>query len=255
MSYTLVTGASSGIGLEFARQLAGKGRSLILVARNQEKLNKIAEDLSKTNKISVHVVVQDLGQLHSAEELFDKIKALNIEVNFLINNAGRGIIGRFDSHSMAEIQEMILLNVLTLTKLTHLFLPQLKKNAGILLNVASQAGFNAQPYMAAYGGTKAYVLNFTEALREELEKEGVKVMALCPGPTYTNFFERAHASPNDINFKFRTTEEVVSAALDALKDNQGVTIPGWENQAWVTLSKFLPRKLIAKLSANNVNKK
>lgn len=255
MSYTLITGASSGIGMEFARQLAGQGRSLIIVARNQEKLNKLAEDLTAHNKISVHTIVQDLGQLNSADELFGKIHELKLEVNFLINNAGRGLIGRFDSHSLTEIQEMILLNVLTLTKLTYLLLPQLKKSAGTLLNVASQVGYTPQPYMASYAGTKAYVLNFTESLREELEREGVKVMALCPGPTYTNFFEHAHASANDINFKFRTPQEVVSSALEALKANESVSIPGWENQMWVTLSKFLPRKLVAKLSANNVNKK
>lgn len=255
MSFTLITGASSGIGEEFARQYAKKGHSLILTARSKEKLERLAQELSQQHRIQVHVIAQDLAQLNSAEELFSKCQQLGLDVNLLVNDAGIGIMGKFEDHDLNKIQEMLLLNVLALTKLCYLFIPQLKKNMGSILNLASQVAFEPAVYMAAYGGTKAYVLNFTEALRVELQESKVKVMALCPGPTYTKFFERTNASPNDINFKFRTPTEVVSAAIEGLENNKDITIPGWENKVWVFMTRFMPRSFIAQLSQNMTKKK
>ena len=254
MHFTLITGASSGIGEEFARQYAQKKHPLILTARSKGKLEQLAQELAQTYQIPIHIIPQDLAQLNSAEELYQKCQHLGVEINFLINDAGIGLIGAFESHELAKMQEMILLNVLALTKLSYLFLPQLKKNSGILLNVASQIAFGPAPYMAAYGGTKAYVLNFTEALRVELKKHNVRVMALCPGPTYTNFFERANSSPEQINFKFRTPTEVVTTAIEGIENDKDMTIPGWENRIWTFFAHLLPRSLLAKLSQYNVKK-
>ena len=253
MSFTLITGASSGIGQEFARQYAKRGHSLILVARSEDKLQALASELTTQFQVKVHVIAQDLGRNDSAEQLFKKCNALGVEINFLINDAGIGLIGDFETHDLSKIEEMLLLNVLTVTKITYLFLPQLKKNQGVLLNVASQVAYEPAPYMAAYGGTKAYVLSFTEALRVEL-KDSVKVTALCPGPTYTNFFARADSSPNDINFKFRTPKEVVEAAIAGVDSNTSTVIPGWENQLFSFFTRFLPKNVLATLSQYNVKK-
>ena len=202
MKYTLITGASSGMGEEFAKQLARKGNSLILVARSENKLLAFAEELKTRHAIDVQVINQDLAQLDSAEKVFQACQEKGLEVDFLINNAGVGLIESFEKHNLHEIQEMLNLNILTLTKLTYLFIPQLKTNHGTILNVASQAAFQPIPYMSAYSATKAYVLNFTEGLRVELESSGIRVCTLCPGPTYTKFFERAKTTPDTVRFKF-----------------------------------------------------
>lgn len=252
--FTLITGASSGIGEEFARQYAMKGHPLILVARSEDKLIKLAQELTEKYRVRTHLIIQDLAQLDSADIVLRKVQNLGVEVNFLINDAGIGLIGEFESHDLKEIQGMLILNVLTVTKLCYLFLPQLKKNKGIILNVASQIAFEPAPYMAAYGASKSYVLSFTEALRVEQKNTDVKVMALCPGPTYTNFFERANSSPDQINFKFRTPTEVVSEAIVGIETNQAVTVPGWENRIFTFFTRLLPRSLLAKLSQYNVKK-
>lgn len=254
MAFTLITGASSGIGEEFARQYAKKGHSLILVARSENKLKKIASELESQHQIKIHVITQDLGKLDSAEQLFNKIQNLNIEVNFLINDAGIGLIGDFDIQEPPKIEEMLILNILTLTKLTYFFLPQLKNYHGTILNVASQVAYEPAPYMAVYGGTKAYVLSFTDAIRVELRHYGVKVVALCPGPTYTNFFNRAQSSPDQINFKFRTTQEVVKEAIEGVEANKSIIIPGWENKIFSFFTRFIPRNLLASMSQYNVKK-
>jgi len=254
MRFTLITGASSGIGEEFARQYAKRGHSLILTARSSDKLNQLAAELCSQYNVQIHVIEQDLSQINSAEELYKKCQSLGVTINFLINNAGVGLIGKFDTHEINKIQDMLILNVVTLTKISYLFLPDLKKTQGTLLNVASQAAFEPSPSMASYAATKSYVLSFTEAIRVELKDSKVNVMALCPGPTYTKFFERAKSSPNDINFKFRTTEEVVTVAIDGINKQKDIAIPGLENKVFTFFTRLLPRSLLAKLSQYNVNK-
>lgn len=252
MRYTLITGASSGIGEEFARQFAEKKHNLILVARSKEKLEMLAGELKKMHPIDIRVIAIDLGNMDSAENLYEICQSQNLEIDFLINDAGIGLIGKFDHFDLKSIEEMLTLNILTLTKLVYLFLPQLKKYRGCLINLASQVAFTPAPYMSAYAGTKSYVLNFTEAIRVEYEKDGVKILALCPGPTYTNFFARTHASPNDINFKFRDPKEVVEEAITGIESNKNVSIVGWENKVMTFLLRFMPRSLMAKYSAGMV---
>ncbi len=252
MAHTLITGASSGIGEEFARQLAAKRHDLILIARSVDKLDKLADELKNKFQVDVRIFAIDLATDNSAEKVFEECQKANLEVNFLINDAGIGLIGKFDNFELPRIQEMLLLNVVTLTKLTYLFMPQLKKHKGTLINLASQIAFSPAPYMAAYAGTKAYVLSFTEAIHLEFEKENVQILALCPGPTYTRFFERTQASPDTIKAKFRPPKDVVEEAFNALKSKKSTTVVGWENKAMICLFRFLPRSLLARIAAKQV---
>ncbi|QLH35946.1 MAG: SDR family oxidoreductase [Parachlamydiaceae bacterium] len=255
MNFTLITGASSGIGEEFVRQYAKKGHSLVITARNEEKLHQLARDLMNLYKITIHVIPQDLALPNAAEELYKKCQDKNLRINLLINDAGIGLISEFESQDLNKIQEMIFINILALTKLCYLFLPQLKENHGAILNVASQASFEPTPYMAAYGATKAYVLSFTQALRVELQDTDVEVTALCPGPTYTNFFKRANTTSHVIQFKFRQPAEVVEEAIKGLESGKAITMPGWENNLWTFMTRFMPRSALAKVSQFMVNKK
>ncbi|MDP1880948.1 MAG: SDR family oxidoreductase [Parachlamydiaceae bacterium] len=252
MPYTLITGASSGIGEEFAKQCAAKRQNLILVSRSEDKLQKLSNELKNAYPIDIKIIVLDLATNQSAEQVFERCQKENLEVNFLINNAGIGLIGKFDHFDVKKIEEMLLLNVLTLTKLTYLFIPQLKINRGIIINLSSQVAFSPAPYMASYAGTKAYVQSFTEAIQNEYENEGIKILALCPGPTYTKFFERTKASPHDINFKFRQPKDVVDEAFNALNKNKSVVLVGWENKVMTFFLRFMPRKLLTKFSSTFV---
>jgi short-subunit dehydrogenase len=250
--YTLITGASSGIGEEFARQFAARGNALILVARSEDKLQKLAAELMAEHGIRIKVIPMDLSEIDSAEKLHDQCRRENLELNGLINNAGVGLIGKFDHFEINKIEKMLILNVITLTKLTYLFLPDLKKNKGNLINLASQIAFSPGPYMSSYAGTKAYVLNFTEGIRIEYEKEGVRILTLCPGPTYTNFFQRTQATPEDINFKFRPPKDVVEEAIAGIEKNKNIVVVGWENKVMTFLLRFMPRSLAAKFSGTMV---
>lgn len=252
--YTLITGASSGIGAEFAHQLAEKKHDLILTARSVDVLNKTAQDLEMNYHVDVKVIGQDLSEIDGPEALFAKCLEQGLEIDLLINDAGVGLIGDFESHDIKNIEQMLILNILSLTKLCYLFLPQLKTNKGKLLNVSSQAAFGPQPYMAAYGATKAYVLSLTEALRVELENTGVTVHSLNPGPTDTKFFERANASPDDVNFKIRSPQEVVAEAIVGIESNKAITIPGWDNQVFNFVSRLVPRTVLAKMTQYTIKK-
>jgi short-subunit dehydrogenase len=253
VNYTLITGASSGIGEEFARQYAARGNSLILIARSEDKLQALANELMAKHKVNVKVMPVDLAQMDAAEKVYAQCKAENLKVSVLINDAGVGLIGKFDDFEIQRIESMLVLNVVTLTKLTYLFLPDLKKTQGILINIASQVAFTANPYMSSYAATKAYVLSFTEGIRVEYEKEGVRILPVCPGPTYTKFFEKTEASPDDINFKFRPPKDVVEETLAGIENNKDVVLVGWENKIMTTLMRLIPRSWSAKFSSNIVN--
>jgi short-subunit dehydrogenase len=250
--YTIITGASSGIGEEFARQFAEKKNSLILVARTEDKLKELANELMAKHGVDIKVFPMDLAENNSAEKLHDRCKQENLEISGLINDAGVGLIGKFDHFEIDRIEKMLILNVVTLTKLTYLFLPELIKTNGILINLASQVAFTPGPYMSSYAATKAYVLSFTEGIRVEYEKEGIRILSLCPGPTYTNFFKRTQASPDDINFKFRPPQDVVKEAIAGIEKNKNIVVVGWENKVMTSLLHFMPRSLAAKFSSTMV---
>ncbi len=244
----LITGASGGIGLEFAKIHAENGDNLVLVARSKDKLDTLKAGFEEKNKISVHTIGKDLSQQGSAVEIYDELKMLNISIDYLINNAGLGDIGLFEAGDWSKLERMINLNVLTLTYLTKLFLPgMITAGSGKILNVASTAAFQPGPTMAVYFATKAFVLSFSEALNEEVSGKGVSVTALCPGSTKSGF--HAGAIREGKKLKERTlppAREVAEYGYRAMMKGKPVAIPGLMNKIMATSVRFLPRSLVVK---------
>jgi short-subunit dehydrogenase len=241
---TLITGASAGLGAEFARQCAGRGEKLLLVARRRDRLEALAAELGGA------VIAGDLAEPGAPERLVDEIAARGLSVDTLINNAGFGLAGRFDTLPRERQREMIDLNVRALTELCHHVLPGMRaRQRGAILNVASTAAFQAGPYMAVYYATKAYVLSFTEALHQELKKSGIRVTALCPGPTATEFFDVAGAGEGRLARMATDPVAVVRAGLDGLARNQAIVIPGAMNKVTAQSNRLLPRALVRRIVA------
>src|SRR3954464_10704270 len=216
MNTTLITGASTGIGAAFARKLAARGRNVLLVARSEDKLIALCNELGRLTSIRAQYLALDLQQPDAGVQLFEETKKRELEIEMLINNAGFGSMGDFAKLDLNRELEIIQLNVRALVDLTHRFIgPMRERKRGTIINVASTAAFQAVPYMATYAATKAFVLSFSEALWEENRPHGVHVMALCPGVTETNFFEAARGRKPPARVA-QTPEEVVEAALKGL---------------------------------------
>ena len=243
--FSLITGASEGIGRTFACALAAKGHNLILVARNRSRLDELAATLTREHRVRVEVVVQDLSEPNAARQVFDACAGL--EVSQLINNAGCEVpLGPFESSRMSAVNAMIQLNVVTLTELTGYFLPAVVAARGSVINVASHAAFQPVRYMAAYAATKSYVLHFSEALDAELadrHPDQVRVMALCPGATDTLFWKRSDTKVESTRFPVMQPERVVKAALDGLARRRSVVIPGFRLKLSTQLLRISPRVL------------
>jgi len=246
----LITGASAGIGREFARQLAGRARSMILVARRDERLLDLADHLKREHpKLVVHVRKVDLGDLSQLQAFLESLDRDKLEVDFLINNAGLGDSGAFAQSDPDRNKEMTLLNVATLTLITrHLLPPMIAKHRGAILNVGSSAGFLPIPLSAVYAATKAYVTSFSEALRAELYGMGVSVCALCPGPVVTEFQQvakREGVKP-DIGPQFLvvTVEQVVRDALAAVEADRPLVIPGFAMKLLMLLARLMPMPIL-----------
>jgi short-subunit dehydrogenase len=241
----LITGASAGLGVEFARQLAKRSHRLVLAARRQDRLEAIAAEVG-----NARVVPTDLSQPGAAARLVADCDSAGEEIDLLVNNAGFGLRGMFVELDATRQREMIDLNVAALTDLCRLVAPRLaERKSGAILNVASTAAFQPGPKMAVYFATKAFVLSFTEALHEELKPHGVKVSALCPGPTRTEFGEVAGFG-QDSRFDriAMTAEEVVRQGLDGLDANKAVVITGALNKAGAWGTRFLPRSTIRRIA-------
>ncbi len=245
----LVTGASSGIGEEFAIQLADLGANLILVARSEDKLVNLSSQLkSKYSAIQVTVITSDLTKDGSVDALVLKVKSLGLSVDYLINNAGFGKFCQFEKVDFETYQNMITLNITSLTELSYAFIPEMKaRNSGGIINVASTGSFQPLPYQAVYGASKAYVLSFSEALFGELLDTNVQVMALCPGMTESNFMKNANADTTKM--KFATSTEVVNNALKAFKKKRIYTVSGSSNYVMSLLPRLFSRKRIVKAVA------
>ena len=244
MKTTLITGASSGIGEVFARKLASQGRDLLLVARREDKLIAVCNDLGLNHKVRAQYFVADLSLPDSPSRLLEETRQRNLEIDLLINNAGFGSMGEFSKLDLDRELNMIDLNVRSLVELTHLFLqPMRERGSGAIINVASTAAFQPVPFMTTYAATKDFVLSFSEALWEENRPYGIKVMALCPGVTETGFFEasRMKRPPNRM---VQTSEAVVEVALRALKRGKSSVISGWPNRVTVEAERVVPRSLI-----------
>ena len=246
MNAALITGASYGIGEAFAKALATRQTNLILVARSRERLQQLAEVLESEFAIKVQVIVQDLTQPDAPQAVRQIVSDMGWQVDLLVNNAGFGDYGEFAQQELARQLNMIQLNISAMVELTHYFLPDMQaRGSGNIVNVSSIAGFQPMPYLSVYAASKAFVLSFTEALWAENRETGVHCLALCPGPTETEFFVNAKM-PSQLADKNTTpltsAEAVVQQALDALEKNESNLVTGGlTNQFIVNVSRFLPR--------------
>ncbi len=244
----LITGASSGIGLELAKVFAREGNDLVLVARGKQKMEALAGELRSQYKINVRVIEKDLSVDGSAEEVFGELA--NEQIDILVNNAGIGDFGLFKDAGWEKYERMMHLNMLTLTHLTKLFLPQmLERGLGKILNVASTAAFMPGPLMSVYFATKAYVLSFSEALANELEGTGVQVNTLCPGATKTEFAKTSEIdSDGFFSDKIPTGEEVAEFAYAELMAGKRLSVHGFKNRMLIFVTKFVPRLVVMKMT-------
>ncbi|MEL7009976.1 MAG: SDR family oxidoreductase, partial [Cyanobacteria bacterium J06588_4] len=248
MTTALITGASMGIGETFARELAAKNTDLVLVARSQDKLQDLATELTNKYQIETTVIAQDLTEPGAIQNVFDKITAQGSTIDMLINNAGFGDYGAFGDRPLSKMLAMVQLNISALVELTGLFLPQMQqRKAGSIVNVASIAAFQPIPYMSVYAASKAFVLSFSEALWSENKDLGVKVIAVCPGPTESKFYDRAEfpESATGLNgMTMASSEKVVQDSLKALdKGQSNAVVGGFANQIIVNLPRLMPRDL------------
>jgi short-subunit dehydrogenase len=241
----LVTGASAGLGVEFARQLSKRGHGLVLVARRKERLDELAKELGNARAVAI-----DLSKANSASELMADLEAHGETVDVLVNNAGFGLIGHFAELDSERLRQMIDLNVGTLTDLCRAVAHRMiERKSGAILNVSSTAAFQPGPKMAVYFATKAFVLSLSEALHEELKGHGVKVSCLCPGPTRTEFGDVAGFDGNGLfDNVAMNAAEVVEAGLKGLDSNRAVVVPGWMNKVTATSTRFAPRSVVRKIA-------
>jgi short-subunit dehydrogenase len=246
----LVTGASSGIGLELAKAFARQGYSLVLLARNQPALEQLADGLRSQYKVGAEVLVADLRQADAAAQVVQELARRNQRVDVLVNNAGFGVLGAFAQCDLQQPTDMMQVNMLALAQLTRLLLPaMLARNSGGVLNVASTAAFQAGPNMAVYYASKAFVLSFTEALHEEVAHTGLHVSCLCPGPTRTAFFaadNMEHARL--LKFGAHSASAVAQLGLAAFQRNQAIAIPGLKNRLLAFSTRFAPRSVTRKMA-------
>jgi uncharacterized protein len=261
-NFVLITGASSGLGLEFAQLAASKNYNLVLIARRQKELARISETLSLQHKIIVHTLEKDLSLTSSAQEIFKEVsERLNLEIDVLINNAGFGTNGQFHLNSFNTELDQIRVNVLSLVALTRLFIPgMIERDKGIILNVASTAAYQPGPYMSVYYATKAFVKNFSLGLNFELRKTNVKVTLFAPGPTRTEFQKRANMKESIITNEMLMMDAPKAAKMGfegALKGKKEI-IPGFKNKLGVLAVKLLPEfiitRIVSKVNKNRINK-
>ena len=241
---TLITGASAGLGAEFARQCSKRGEALALAARRRDRMEALKGSLNG----EVHVFEADLSKEGAAASLMAEVEAEGLVVETLINNAGFGLAGKFADQPLDRLAEMLDLNCRTLTELCRLVLPGMRERGkGAILNVASTAAFQPGPNMAVYYASKAYVLSFTEALHHELKGAGIKVSALCPGPTESEFSDVANSHSPTLERMKMPAEPVVRAGLKGLDANKAVVIPGFRNKVGAQASRFLTRAAMRRI--------
>ncbi|MFN2529930.1 MAG: SDR family NAD(P)-dependent oxidoreductase [Pyrinomonadaceae bacterium] len=248
MNTTLITGASTGIGEAFARRLAALGRNVFLIARSEDKLITLCNELGRVSGVRAQYFAIDLRQRDAPAQLFDEMRKRELVIDMLVNNAGFGSMGDFIKLDIDRELEMIDLNVKALVEITHRFIrPMRERKQGVIINVASTAGFQAVPFMATYAATKAFVLSFSEALWEENRSYGIQVMALCPGVTDTNFFAAAHMQRPPMR-TIQSPEDVVDVALRALARNKSHIVSGWTNWLIMETERLMPRSFVSRIA-------
>ena len=253
----LITGASNGIGLELAKIHASKGGDLVLVARNKSKLDEIKTELEKQYKVSVYVISKDLSLTNAAQEIYNETIKENIQVDYLINNAGFGDFGMFVETDWNKELQMINLNITTLTHFTKLYLQDMiKRNSGKIMNVASTAAFQSGPTMAVYFATKAYVLSFTEAVSNEVSDKGITITTLCPGATETGFQTAGGMEESNLfkGKKLPTAKQVADYGYRSMIKGKTVAIHGIMNYIMSNSVRFTPRALVLKITRKIIGK-
>jgi short-subunit dehydrogenase len=245
----LITGASGGIGYELALIHAARSGNLVLVARSEGKLQDLKTTLESKHPISVHIICKDLSLPQAAQEVFDEVKSRGITVDYLVNNAGFGDFGMFSETSWAKEEQMINLNITSLTLLTKLFIrDMMERGGGKIMNLASVAAFLPGPTMAVYYATKAYVLSFSQAVYNEVKDTGITVTTLCPGPTVSGFQEAAGLENSSLfnNKGLPTSREVAEYGYTAMLKGKTVAVHGLRNRLLVFAARFVPRSLLVK---------
>lgn len=247
----LITGASAGLGRDFARLFAADGHDVVLVARRRDKLEELAAELERDASIRAHVLAADLSDRTAPVQIHDHLHANGVEIEFLVNNAGFGSTGRFAELDAARELDMITVNVGALTHLTRLFVPgMIARGRGRILNVGSTAGFQAGPFMATYYATKAYVNHFSEALAHELADTGVTVTVSCPGPTATEFGAVAGNDKSELFARsVASSEGVAREAYRAMMKGKRMIVHGARNRFLVQALRVSPRRLVHGIAA------
>jgi uncharacterized protein len=251
MATALITGASNGIGLELAKVHASHGDNLVLVARNKSKLDELKATLENQFKVKVYTIGKDLAAPNAAQDVYDETIRQNIQIDYLINNAGFGDFGLFVETDWNKELQMINLNITTLTQFTKLYLKDMvKRRSGKIMNVASTAAFQSGPTMAVYYATKAYVLSFSEAIDNEVSDKGVTVTTLCPGATESGFQAAAAMEESALvkGKKLPTSKEVAEYGYKAMMKGKTVAIHGFMNYVLANSVRFAPRALIVKIT-------
>lgn len=250
MSTTLITGASSGIGEELASRFAQWGEDLVLVARRRGRLDALADRIGDEFGVDVEVIDMDLADVHAARELRDRVGSRRIDT--VINNAGFGLSGDVAALDPEDLDAMVKVNCLALTGITSRFLGDMvARNHGTIVNIASTAAYQPVPHMAVYAASKAFVLSLTEALWAETAEHGVRVLAACPGPTETEFFE--HAGRKAAVGRMRSAGQVADALMEALDGRSPSFVDGWLNRLIAKGSSFLPKAWVLKIAGAAVN--
>jgi short-subunit dehydrogenase len=246
----LITGASSGIGLEFAKLFAENDYNLVLVARRKHQLEILANELSKKNKIVITIIAKDLSSPSTPREIFSELKSNSIQVDILINNAGTQVYGKFQNTDFEQQLQLIQTNLISLTQLTHLAITEMQKQGyGKILNIGSTGSFAPGPLNAVYCATKAYVLSFSEAIASDLKGTGITVTALCPGATKSEFAAKANLTHARIFKSFvMTPAKVAKIGYNALFKEKRVAVAGLYNQLMVFLIRFSPKSMVLWLS-------
>lgn len=255
-SYALVTGASSGIGYELAKLFAKDGKNIVVVARSKDKLEELKTDLEKGHGVKVEVLVKDLSDPKSPQEIFSELEKEGINVDVLVNNAGFAVYGVFSETSWQKEAEMLQVNIVSLTQLTKLFLRKMLENkAGKIMNISSAAGFGPTPWFSVYAATKSYVLSFSEALANEVKGTGVSVTCFCPGVVITRFYERANAERSKALKRGVLSMDVAATArlgYRALAKGKVTAIAGLPASLGVFSYRFLPRRLGCRIAGASV---
>lgn len=237
MKYVLITGGTSGIGFELARNFAKDGYGIIIVSSSSERLQKAKQKLEDEFKINVLTYEEDLGKIGAAEQLYKRIKEDNLNISILVNNAGIGLVGATDKIGFERDERMMILDVINLVGLCKLYISDMyRQGNGKILNVSSTGAFQPGPYTSTYFGSKAFVLSYSRAVRYEAKKKGVQVCTLCPGATETNFFVQEGTK---IPLGAMSAEDVARCAYKGLMKNKEITVPGFRNK----ILGYIPMKL------------